>query len=405
MNGDNRNTRKMKQSDVKLLTPIGSRERALAILASYPAKQYLYVIIKCRLIDTLKPDLVGAIFPAYAELIQWHDIFTLARGVKSVSGIVAIVKDKRRPMIPQSKKNDQSAVRYFDESIVFSYSIVDEPTFRGSVMNYKSTMEYSQDDVATKRKLSLGIEAPTQPKSIPSSKPTKPEVRKPLDNIKPTQAKPAGIPVSVNKEAPAVKNDVAKTNNDQNKPKANFDMRQSEFVPITSESLGHVENLMKQYEREDRLVAIVFDRCFNQPDITMGEIRKRFEPIFGDIGDDCVLIKSSLYELLPNLDEAYKRPIILKGQAYFIGPKSLSRKEFASVASQSSILSGLMTIGCVMLNLKRGAYLINKKALSKVGSPETTVISNPIEQQSKGKRIKLECDGDDQIASFYQEIY
>lgn len=379
--------RRQEQSQIIMLVKIGSKLRAEAIVDCHPEDQYQYVVIRCRNASLLEPGLVALMFPEYANVITWSDVFVLNRGLNSVSGIAAIKNTPGMKPIQKCPKNAQSAVRYCDESVVYSYSVTDWITFNGSLKNFRVTMEFIPRDVHGKRKESPENEIPAPKVASLPAVPPEPIVRKALVNIKTAQPKQVSIPVKATKQQPVVQTTAIKA---ENGPKVSFDVRDSEFVPITSESISHILNTMKIYEQQDRVVTIVFDQCFNQPDITLAAIRKKFEPFFGTIGHDCVMIKTNLNQMMPNPEEAYSRQFLFKGQAYLIGPKGLSKTAFLSKVSQSTILFGIMTMGCVVLNLKRGSYLVNRRALQVDYAPKTTVISQPVKESSKGKRIRYE---------------
>lgn len=399
-----------------VLQKIGSKLRAEAILSYYPEKECIYVIVRSNFITYLSPDLLGLIFPQYADSITWSDIFIFSQGVKSVSGIVALFKNPKKPPLPE--KCQQAAVRYHDESIIYSFHVTDYNCFRSSIFNIIGTKEYVQGKVLAKRKSfpenDVSASQVSQTKSAASkqnankpstsaksaqtklTKPKKVDVQPPAKIAKQQPVKVADQPSAKATKKPLVESSKQLTvvqatpSKPKEEPKKIFDVRDSHFVPITSETIGHVLELMEHFEIENRVVAIVFDPCFNRPDITMDEVRQKFEPYFGEVGDNCIFIKTNIDRLVLNLDEAYKRQFSFKGQAYFIGPPAMSKAQFLAIASQSAILFGLMTIGCVKLNLKKGSYLIHREGLLKRGVRQSVLTPPATEEMNQGKRMKLE---------------
>lgn len=173
----------------------------------------------------------------------------------------------------------------------------------------------------------------------------------------------------------------------------------NEFLPVTSETLQHVLSEIKRLSSDSRLVLIVFNECFTKPNLKFNMIKSLLEPVVGQLDNNCVLLKSSLSKLMPNIAETYAKEFKILNQAYVICPKGKSEEEVARRASERNILYGFMTFSCVLNSVQTGTCFVNKEAL--LATTAAAINSKPnlkrtIEQQTskKGKRLKPYYDTD-----------
>lgn len=165
----------------------------------------------------------------------------------------------------------------------------------------------------------------------------------------------------------------------------------NEFIPITRESIRYVQNIMKSFSSESRVVFVMFDACFAKSDLTFSIVRSKLEPVIGTIDYDCVLLKSNLTKLMPNPSKAYAREIRSVNQAYIICPKGMTEDELIQNASGKNILYGIMTFSCISNSLEKETFFINKEALLTVPLKRALVQNTEQEPARKGKRLKLNC--------------
>lgn len=173
------------------------------------------------------------------------------------------------------------------------------------------------------------------------------------------------------------------------------DTSSRQFVPVTTESIQHVLADLKRLELESRLVLLVFDDCFTQPGPSFDMIKSVVEPVVGYLDSNCILIKTSLTQLMSNISEADAKEYRIINQAYVICPKGAKEEDVIKRASERNILYGIMTFGCIFNSLKKQTFLVKKEALiaAKLSGP-TEILDKSLH---KGKRLKL-CYGDNHHA-------
>ena len=136
-----------------------------------------------------------------------------------------------------------------------------------------------------------------------------------------------------------------------------------EFIPVTSETLERALEIMSEFEASKRAVAIVFDPCFFMPNISIDYIRDKFQRIFGEIKSSQVLLRTNMAYLMRNVEEANASGIRHLNQAYIIAEEGLTDAEINRRAGATKIFCCPMTMGCVVNNIKRGIFLMSRKAL------------------------------------------
>lgn len=176
----------------------------------------------------------------------------------------------------------------------------------------------------------------------------------------------------------------------------------TEFVPVTVQTLDRALKIMERFELERRAVAVVFDPYFFCKNLSMQMIKSRYKPIFGDIHDDQVLIRTTMSKLLESLEEV--KDIQTLNQAYIVGEIGLNNAEINRRAAAKGMFCCPMTMGCVVNNLKRGIFLMSNNVLSGNYKPANHIEPNNIQANCekskrpspessssniKGKRLKL----------------
>lgn len=293
--------------------------------------------------------------------IQWSDVYINGNGLSSTSGIIIIrnlsILERRLHNDLQRKKE----VLVTLDSVSVQIKLTDYNNFKSTILNFKQCREYQIRDVAAKRK--------SPPLTIDGDESSDGESPKLVIDEQPKSSQQS---TTIEPDIPSVSS--------------------REFIPVTYESVRHVLNLMSRYSEEGCSVVVVFDTCFNYANVTIAEIREKLEPLFGKIDTGCVMIKSNLDQLMPNLDEANSRDYNLRGQAYIITRKGIDMEEFNHRANELNILYGSITMSCVEMNLKKGVYVMHKDALIEAGASPQSVEATHVSDSSshKGKRIKTE---------------
>lgn len=162
------------------------------------------------------------------------------------------------------------------------------------------------------------------------------------------------------------------------------------FVPLTTETLSYAINIIYKMSKEDRLVFVTFDQCFTNPNLSIDDVNNKYSSVCGRIEENCVMIKSSLDKLTPNIRTAYRKEFERLPQAIIIAPKGMDRHILDAQAKQNSMICSITTFSCTVMNLKKNTYLMSKKALLGGGVPEASLIQPQTESPvNKGKRLKL----------------
>lgn len=162
------------------------------------------------------------------------------------------------------------------------------------------------------------------------------------------------------------------------------------FVPLTTDSLSYATNFVYKMSKENRLVFVTFDQCFTNPNLNINDVNNRYSPICGFIEENCVMIKSSLDKLMPDIKLAYRKEFKRLPQAIIITPRGMDRHILDAQAKKNKILCSITTFSCIVMNLKKNTYLMSRKALLRAGVPEASLTQAQIESPvNKGKRLKL----------------
>lgn len=165
------------------------------------------------------------------------------------------------------------------------------------------------------------------------------------------------------------------------------------FVPLTIDTLPYAINILYKLSVENRLVFVTFDQCFTDPNLNLDDINKKYSSLCGKIEDDCVVIKTNLDKLMPDIKTAYGKEFRRLPRAFIITPKKTDKQDLVSKSDQNMVLCGLMTFSCIVMNLKKSTFLMSRNALLRAGAPEASVTPSQIESPlNKGKRPKLSVE-------------
>lgn len=167
------------------------------------------------------------------------------------------------------------------------------------------------------------------------------------------------------------------------------------FVPLTIETISFAINILNRFSNEGRLVFVIFDSCFTKPNLSIEEIRTNFSSMFEWIDVDCIMIRSNLNKLMPDIKMACEKQFDCLPRAFIVSREGADRADLVSKSNQNMILCGLVTFKCVIENLKSATFLMSRNALLKAGA-QVDSVTRPFEtelsEEKKGKRLKLSLE-------------
>lgn len=145
---------------------------------------------------------------------------------------------------------------------------------------------------------------------------------------------------------------------------------ETEFVPITKETLKYAQRYIEKYRQENRLIVSIHDECVGPCAVlTFENIRKRLESLFASIELSGCFVLTEAKGLEENLVSAYKKEFKLVGTCFIVCRRETKIESIIERSKEMKIHCGQYSINSVERRILQGEVMMSKTALQRAGAP------------------------------------